>query len=126
MKRIGWLALGWVCFAIGVVGVVLPGIPTTVPMLFALGCFARGSDRVHRWLIEHPVFGPPLHRWQQHRSISIRAKVCAVLMIAASFGYITFWSSVPAWGVGVIGVMMLIGLIVVLRTPHDVAEESAA
>ena len=117
--RLAWLAAGWICFGVGAIGVVVPGLPTTGPMLLALACFARGSKRVHQWLLNHPVFGPPIHQWYEHRVISIRAKVLAISMMLASFGYVAWLSPLPQWAVVTIGCLIGIGMVVVLCVPHQ-------
>ena len=121
--RLAWLAAGWLFFGVGIVGVALPGLPTTGPMLLALACFARGSERLHGWLLNHRVFGPPLRRWQQHRVISIRAKITAISMMAGSFAYTVWLSPLPRWGVIAVGGLIVVGVAVVLRVPHTVVEE---
>jgi uncharacterized membrane protein YbaN (DUF454 family) len=61
-QRWAFLALAWVSFALGVVGLVLPVVPTTPFMLVALWAFSRSSRRFHDWLYHHRIFGPPLQR----------------------------------------------------------------
>ena len=110
---------------VGAVGVVVPGLPTTGPMLLALACFARGSERVHRWLLNHPVFGPPIHRWQEHRVISLRAKILAIPMMVGSFAGVVWLSSLPSWAVILIGCLIAVGIVVVLRVPHATVENES-
>ena len=87
--RIAWATAGAVSLALGVVGIVLPLLPTTPFVLFAAFCFSRGSRRCERWLIEHPRLGPSILAWRRHRSIPLRVKQLATAMMAAS--------SVGAW-----------------------------
>ncbi|MDP3197121.1 YbaN family protein [Tabrizicola sp.] len=73
-----WLAAGGLCLGMGLLGVVLPVLPTTPFLLLAAGCFARSSPRLHGWLLGHPVFGPPIRNWEENGAISRRAKWLAV------------------------------------------------
>ena len=92
-----WTIGGWIAFGLGVVGAVLPLLPTVPFMLLAAFCFARSSDRVHALLITHPRLGPPISDWQSSGAIRPPAKVAATLAIAASFG-ISLWLALPPLG----------------------------
>ena len=85
MRRMLWNIAGLTFFAIGVVGAFLPFLPTVVFMLLAAFCFARGSERLHGWLMNHPRFGPPIQDWQRHGAIRRPAKRMAMVAIAFSF-----------------------------------------
>ena len=76
MKRWCLMALGWLAFATGIVGIVLPLLPTTPFMLLAAALFARSS---------HPWFGPPIHDWQLYRGIRRHARRRAIVFILLSF-----------------------------------------
>lgn len=86
LRRSGWLLLGLLCVGVAVVGIFLPLVPTTPLLLLAAFCFARSSERLLRWLHEHPRLGPTLLHWAEHRAIARRAKVMAVLAMAAAVG----------------------------------------
>lgn len=86
--RYGWLALGFFFVALGVIGAVLPLMPTTIFLILAAGCFARSSPRLEAWLLDHPRFGPTLRAWRSDRAIPRRAKAMACTGIAA--GYAVF------------------------------------
>src|SRR6056297_1812215 len=83
--RFLWATLGLLCVGLGMLGVVLPLLPTVPFMLLAAFCFARGSERVHDWLVTHPRFGPAIQDWSEHRAISRDAKRWAMAAIGASF-----------------------------------------
>jgi hypothetical protein len=84
--RILYLALGLVSLGVGIVGIVVPLVPTAGPVLLAGFFFARSSERFHDWLTGHPRFGPLIADYQAGLGIPMRAKVLATVMIVASFG----------------------------------------
>lgn len=77
-----WIALGFLAIGLGVLGIFLPLLPTTVFFLLAAFCFARSSPALHDWLVGHPTFGPPIVNWREYRAISRRAKVTALVAMA--------------------------------------------
>lgn len=83
------IAFGWANVAVGAVGIVLPGLPTTVFLLIALWAFSKSSERFQRWLWTHPRLGPPIRNWHAHQVISRRAKAFAAGTMAVSFTYVT-------------------------------------
>ena len=85
MRRTLWMAGGWTSFGLGTVGAVLPLLPTVPFMLLAAFCFARGSEDVHQWLMEHPRFGGPIRDWLEHGAIGRDAKRWAMVAIGMSF-----------------------------------------
>ncbi len=89
--RWGLLAFAWLNVALGMIGVVVPGMPTTVFLLIALWAFSKCSVRFQRWLWEHPMFGASIRNWHDHRVIPVRAKIMASGMMAASFTFLTFF-----------------------------------
>ena len=56
--------MGWVAVAVGAVGIVVPGLPTTVFFIIAASCFARSSPRFERWVLGLPGIG----RSEEHTS----------------------------------------------------------
>ena len=61
-----FLAVGLISLALGAVGFFLPVIPPTPFMLLAAYCFARSSDRLHRYLVNHRVFGEYISNYYNH------------------------------------------------------------
>ncbi len=81
--RLTWLVIGLLSLAVGALGVALPLLPTTPFILVAAFAFARSSNRLHNWLINHDVFGALISNWQRYGAISRRAKAASVMSMAA-------------------------------------------
>ncbi len=89
--RWGLIAFGGLNVGLGVVGMLLPVMPTTVFLLIALWAFSKSSLRFHRWLYEHPTLGRTLRAWHAHGVIPPGAKALAVASMAASLSYVTLF-----------------------------------
>lgn len=83
--RIIWFAFGCLSLALGMIGVILPLLPTVPFLLLATFCFARSSPRLHNWLITHPTYGAHIVAWQERGAIENRAKRLATGTIVLAF-----------------------------------------
>ena len=95
-RRLGWRIAGTVSLVLGLIGIALPLLPTTPFLLLAAFCFSRGSRKLHNWLMNHPRLGPPIHEWRDHRAISRRAKVLAMIALVLAFGGAVLFGA-PVW-----------------------------
>jgi uncharacterized protein len=73
-----WFAVGWVAVAIGSIGVVVPGLPTTVFFIIAAACFARSSPRFEQWVLDLPHVGRAVRDYRAGLGMSRRAKAFAI------------------------------------------------
>lgn len=96
LKRVLLQALAAVALVLAVLGVVLPGLPTTPFVLLAAWAAARSSPRLAAWLERHRLFGPMIRDWQAGGRVSRRAKWSATLAMLACAA-IMWWLS-PRWG----------------------------
>ncbi|WP_157019548.1 YbaN family protein [Mesorhizobium xinjiangense] len=115
--RAVFLALGLVFVGLGFVGAFLPVLPTTPFLILAAACFARSSQRLESWLLEHRRFGPVLREWRLRGAIPRKAKLMA--LAGTSFGFAWFMlgtSPGPAAAIPV-GLLMLGGLAYVFSRP---------
>ena len=80
-----WALLGLICVFLAFVGIVLPLLPTVPFLLLAAFFFARSSEKLHYWLLSHPILGPPIENWQDRGAINPTAKRIATISIAAVF-----------------------------------------
>lgn len=78
-----WLLLALLALGLGLVGIFVPGLPTTPLVLVSAWAAARGSPRLHAWLLAHRRFGPALAAWERERAIPLAAKVASALGMAA-------------------------------------------
>lgn len=86
--RYGLMLFGGINVGLGIAGMFLPLMPTTVFLLIALWAFSRSSQRFHRWLYTHPRFGKTLRDWHHHRAIPLKAKIAACGSMLLSLGII--------------------------------------
>lgn len=77
-----WLAAGLLCVGLGGVGVIVPGLPTTIFFILAAACFTRSSPRLERWVLSLPGIGPMVQDYRRGLGMPRRAKVAAVASIA--------------------------------------------
>ena len=116
-SSIFYLVAGIVLTALAAIGIVVPLLPTTPLLLLAAWCFANSSEKCHRWLTEHKLFGPIISNWQENQCIPLKAKRLAVSMILI-FGTFAVVVAIENIYVRVIGgLFCTIGLAFVLRIP---------
>lgn len=94
-----WTLAGILALCTGVIGIVLPVLPTTPLVLLAAFCFGKGSPRLRAWIVDHAHFGPMIADWQANGAISTGAKRSAILAMAAAFG-LSLWLGLPLWVLG--------------------------
>jgi uncharacterized membrane protein YbaN (DUF454 family) len=82
--RIVWLVAGMVAVGLGGVGIVVPGLPTTVFFIVAASCFARSSPRFERWVLDLPGVGPMVRDHRAGLGMPRRAKVVALAMMGTA------------------------------------------
>lgn len=75
---------GVLALLLALLGIFLPLLPTTPFLLLASACFARGSDRLHGWLLNHRVLGVYLRNFEAGNGIPLRAKIVASVMMWSS------------------------------------------
>lgn len=112
-----WRLLALLALVTGMVGVVLPGLPTVVFLLLAAWAAGKGWPALERWLLAHPRFGPPIDQWRAHRSVPRHAKWLATGTMTVSVVLIEL-SSLPLWAKLLLPVVMAVVLVWLWRRPE--------
>lgn len=116
MHRHLFTLLGWLAVGLGLIGVVLPVLPTVPFIILAAFLFARGSPAAREWLLEHRHFGPHITAWEERGSISRRAKMLAVTSMIAVFA-VSSVLGVPGWVMAIQGLCLTGAALFVLTRP---------
>ena len=103
------IVCGTLFVALGVIGIFLPLVPTTVFLLLAAACYARSSERFHRRLVEHPWLGSYI---RQRDGMSARQKAVTLTILWATLGSTMIWTVEAGW------LRVLLGLIGLGVTLH--------
>jgi uncharacterized membrane protein YbaN (DUF454 family) len=91
------MTVGLVSVAVGVIGIFVPLLPTTVFLLIGAACFARSSDRLHDWLLGHRWLGPYIRNYREHRGITQRARVLNLVALWVVIGYSALFAASTPW-----------------------------
>lgn len=72
---------GSLALVLGIVGVVLPVLPTTPFLLLASFCYMRSSKRLYDWLMNHRILGPYLYDYIMYKGVRRKARTAALTML---------------------------------------------
>lgn len=118
-RLVRWLliSVGAASLLLGLIGIVLPLLPTVPFLLLTAACWGRASPRWHRWLLSRPKLGPAIERWERERTISRRARWTALGLVMLSMGA-TIWSvRGHAWLPWAMTGLAVVLLLVIARLP---------
>ena len=117
MLKVVLIVLGSLFLALGTVGVVVPGLPTTPFLLLSAACYVRSSERLYAWLTGHRLFGVFIRNYRESRTIPMRAKIIALTMMVTMVSLsVLLWLDALAWKIVVAG-FGATGVVVVLLIP---------
>ncbi|MBT3558331.1 MAG: YbaN family protein [Rhodospirillales bacterium] len=117
--RWGLFAFGLTMVAMGLIGVVVPGMPTTVFLIIAAWAFSRSSPRFQKWLWYHPRLGPSLRNWYHYKIIPMRAKYLAISMMSGSLLIIAYFTNENLVPFMVVAAMLIPTAIYICTRPSD-------
>lgn len=82
MKKYTYLTLGHIFLLIGAIGAFLPILPTTPFLLLSAVFYSKSSPKIHNWMMNHKILGPPLRDWKDNGVIGVKAKILALTMLS--------------------------------------------
>ena len=97
MRRFVYVTIGGAATGLAVLGVWLPGLPTTPFLLVAVWAFSKSSPELAEKIRNHRLAGPFIRDWQDAGVIPVKAKALSLVMMAAIVGYLHFGAHAPAW-----------------------------
>lgn len=113
------LILGHVFLSLGILGAILPILPTTPFLLLAVFFYSKSNSKLHHWLMSNKYFGPSLEKWFHHGVIGLKAKIFATAMI----GLVSFWRipllTIPMLAKIIAEIVLLLVVIFIWSRPSD-------
>lgn len=119
------LVVGTVSLALGVVGIVLPVLPTTPFLLVAAACYARASTRLYAWLLGQRSLGPVISEWRRSRSFPAGVKVRALAAVVVTFAISILLIDSPVIRVILVAIAVIL-LVFLYRIPTARPEATPA
>ena len=110
IKKFLWKILGFFSLGMAYVGVITPGIPYSIFVVFAAYCFAKGSPKMHAWLYNHKLFGPFLTNWNTKRVFPTKMKFFMLAMMSTSLLIMWFTGVKP---IGILSTAVFMALVAV-------------
>lgn len=120
LSRVFWFSLGMIFTGIGLIGVVIPGLPTTPLMILAAACFAKSSQRFYNWIINNRMFGEHVKNYREGNGIPKRSKpvILGTMWAFVLFAvFIAIPDSAPEISRNATVILAVIGTIFILRIP---------
>ena len=120
-SRIIWFMLGFTVMCIGLIGIVVPGLPTTPLMILAAACFAKSSQKFYDWIINNKMFGHHVKNYREGKGIPKKSKP---IILGTMWTFVLFAvliaipDSAPDISRIATLVLAVIGTIFILRIPN--------
>lgn len=111
------IVLAFFFIGLGIIGIVVPGMPTTVFLLIASALLVRSNDRLHRWLLNHKVLGKFIKDYEQHKAIPLKSKIIAMILLTFMVSLSVFAFIKVLWVKWLVGILGIIGFLVLLKVP---------
>lgn len=117
VKKTILIIIGLIFVAFGLIGIFVPGLPTTIFMILAAYCFIRSSEKLYNWVVENKIFGQRVKHFMETKTIPLRGKIHSIsamwIMVILSLIFLKVNVVVKI----IIALAALIGTIVILSYP---------
>ena len=127
LSRVFWFTCGFISMVIGLIGIPVPGLPTTPLMILAAACFAKSSQRFYDLILNNKMFGHHVRTYREGRGIPRRIKpvILGVMWVFVSFAvFVGIPDSAPVISKYFTVILALIGTIFILRIPSFVDSQT--
>ncbi len=121
--KIFWLILGFICLALGTIGVFLPVLPTVPFYLVTTFAFAKSSDRLHDWFINTKLYKKNLESFVERKSMTLKTKLSILISVTLVMGFGFFMMAckgiwIPCIILGVVWICHIWYFIFRVKTEH--------
>ncbi len=89
--------VGTVCVGLGVLGMFLPLLPTTVFLLMGAYCYSKSSERFHNWLLTNKLCGKYISNYKSGRGITLLQKISTIAVLWASIAFSVWMMNGKLW-----------------------------
>lgn len=113
-RSLVWIPVGLLCVGLGGVGIVLPGLPSTIFFIAAAAAFSKSSPRLEAWVLDLRGVGPLVRDYRAGLGMPRRAKVVAITMMWAAIAVSAVVSARPVVGLG-LALLGIAGTATILR-----------
>lgn len=79
MYKMILIFIGSASLCLGIIGIVLPGLPTTPFLLLSAALYCRSSEKLYNWLCNHKLFGKYITNYRKNKSLSLQTKILSIL-----------------------------------------------
>ena len=105
--RILLIALGSLSLLVGIIGIFVPLLPTTVFLLITAACYARGSQRAYDWLMTNRLFGRYLHNYRENHGATVGTKIISITSLWVGIALAAYLLSPPLWLYGLLAMIAI-------------------
>ena len=116
-NRYLFLLAGHLSLAVGIIGLLVPVMPTSPFVIIAAACYARSSERFYRMLLNNRYFGEDVRNWREQRCVRRHLKRLSAVALSVAFFFTVVLFIEPVWARWTVGALGLLAVVAVLYLP---------